>query len=40
MNTIKENMKASREVGLEVNTQKTKYMTVSHHQNARKTTIY
>jgi hypothetical protein len=25
----------SKEVGLEVNTEKTKYMLLSHHQNAR-----
>jgi general stress protein 26 len=25
---------ASKEVGLEVNTEKTKYMLLSHHQNA------
>jgi hypothetical protein len=27
-------LEASREVGLEANTEKTKYMTMSHHQNA------
>jgi hypothetical protein len=27
---------ASKEVGLEVNTEKTKYMLLSHHQNAGK----
>jgi len=36
--TIKKNtealLEASREVGLEVNTEKTKYMFMSHHQNA------
>jgi ribosomal protein S2 len=36
--TIKKNMetliKASKEVGLEVNTEKTKYMLLSRHQNA------
>jgi hypothetical protein len=36
--TIKKNTKtligASKEVGLEVNTEKTKYMLLSHHQNA------
>jgi hypothetical protein len=26
---------AGKEVGLEVNTEKTKYMLLSHHQNAR-----
>jgi hypothetical protein len=39
MNTIKKNtealLEASREVGLEENTEKTKYMVVSCHQNAR-----
>jgi hypothetical protein len=38
INTIKKNtalLKASREVGLEVNTEKTKYVIVSHHQNVR-----
>jgi len=38
INTIHKNTKAvleaSREVGLEVNTEKTKYMVVFHHQNA------
>jgi hypothetical protein len=36
INTIKHRkalLKASREVGLEVNTEETKYMVVSHHQN-------
>jgi len=37
-NTIKKNTKvvleARRKVGLEVNTEKTKYMVVSRHQNA------
>jgi hypothetical protein len=36
--TIKKNMEtlidASKEVGLEVNTEKTKYMLLSRHQNA------
>jgi hypothetical protein len=36
--TIKKNIEAligaSKEVGLEVNTEKTKYMLLSHHQNA------
>jgi len=27
-------LEASREVGLEVNTQKTKYTVMAHHQNA------
>jgi ribosomal protein S2 len=39
IDTIKKNMKtlidASKEVGLEVNTEKTKYMHMSYHQNAR-----
>jgi hypothetical protein len=37
--TIKKNtetlLEASREVGLDVNTEKTKYMVVSHHQNGQ-----
>jgi hypothetical protein len=37
IDTIKENTRtlidASKEVGLEVNTEKTKYMLLSHHQN-------
>jgi hypothetical protein len=37
INTIKKNTEAlletSREVGLEVNTEKTKHVVVSHHQN-------
>jgi hypothetical protein len=39
IDTIKKNMEtlidASKEVGLEVNTEKTKYMLLSRHQNAR-----
>jgi hypothetical protein len=38
IDTIKKNMEtliyASKEFGLEVNTEKTKYMLLSHHQNA------
>jgi ribosomal protein S2 len=38
IDTIKKNMEtlidSSKEVGLEVNTKKTKYMLLSHHQNA------
>jgi hypothetical protein len=38
VNTIKKNreavLEASREAGLDVNTEKTKYMVMSHHQNA------
>jgi hypothetical protein len=37
IDTIKKNMKilidASKEVGLEINLEKTKYMLLSHHQN-------
>jgi hypothetical protein len=39
LNTIKHTnalLKANREVGLKVNTEKTKYMVVSRHQNAGK----
>jgi hypothetical protein len=39
INTIKKNtslLEANREVGLAVNTEKTKYMVVSYHQNAGK----
>jgi hypothetical protein len=40
IDTIKKNMEtlidASKEVGLEVNTEKTKYMLLSRHQNAGK----
>jgi hypothetical protein len=39
IDTIKRNTQtlidASKEIGLEVNTEKTKYMELSHHQNAR-----
>jgi hypothetical protein len=38
VNTIKENsetlLQASRDIGLEVNAQKTKYMIMSHHPNS------
>jgi hypothetical protein len=38
IDAIQKNMEtlidASKEVGLEVNTEKTKYMLLSHHQNA------
>jgi hypothetical protein len=38
IDTIKKNtqtlMDASKEIGLEVNTEKTKYMSLSRHQNA------
>jgi hypothetical protein len=38
INTIKENtetfLQASRDVGLEINVEKTKYMIMSHHQNS------
>jgi hypothetical protein len=38
IDTINKNMEtlidAGKEVGLEVNTEKTKYMLLSHHQNA------
>jgi hypothetical protein len=37
MNAVRKNtealLEAGRVVGLEVNTEKTKYMVVSHHQN-------
>jgi hypothetical protein len=39
IDTVKKNMETliniSKQVGLEVNTEKTKYMLLSHHQNAR-----
>jgi hypothetical protein len=38
IDTIKKNtqtlIEASNEIGLEVNTEKTKYVSLSHHQNA------
>jgi hypothetical protein len=34
IDTIKENTEALIDVGLEVNTEKTKYMLLSRHQNA------
>jgi hypothetical protein len=38
INTIKENtetlLETSRDVGLEINAEKTKYMFMSHHQNS------
>jgi hypothetical protein len=41
IDTIKENMEtlidASKEVGLEINVEKTKYMLLSHHQNVGQT---
>jgi hypothetical protein len=44
INTIKKNteaqLEASREVGWEVNTEKTEYMFVSHHQNAGRIIFY
>jgi hypothetical protein len=40
IDTIKKNTQtlidANKEIGLEVNTQKTRYMLLSHHQNAGK----
>jgi hypothetical protein len=42
VNTIKKNMEtlidASKEVGLEINVEKTKYMLLSRHQNVGKKT--
>jgi hypothetical protein len=42
IDAIKKNMEtlidASKEVGLEINTEKTKYKLLSHHQNAGKVT--
>jgi hypothetical protein len=39
IDTIKKNTEtlidANKEVGLEVNTEKTKYMLLSHHENAK-----
>jgi hypothetical protein len=38
VNTIKENsgthLEAGRDIGLEINTEKTKYMILSHHLNS------
>jgi len=33
-------LQASRDVGLEVNAEETKYMVVSRHQNAGQITVY
>jgi len=33
-------LEATRMVGVAVNTKKTKYMDMSHHQNARQITVY
>jgi hypothetical protein len=33
-------LEASREIGLEINTEKTMYMVVSHHQSLVQLTIY
>jgi hypothetical protein len=35
-NTIKENPEASRDIGLEINAEKTKYMIMSRHQNSER----
>jgi hypothetical protein len=40
MENIKTLLEASREVGLEINTVKIKYMVLYHHQNAGKIAIY
>jgi len=43
INTIKNTetlLDASKEVGIEVNTEKTKYVVVSCHQHAGKITVY